>query len=260
LKRNPDYWDKDFAFLEQVDMPIVLEYSAALAQFKAGNIYTMGSRSPNLGVRQEEILSVAREEPRILIYPSDLRGGGGTLAFGFLPGSPFHDERVRQAVSMAIDRDLHIDTFNNVSLFEKEGLPMEARWNTALKETEEAFWLDPKSKDFGPNSKYFQYDVAEAKKLLAAAGYPNGIENVTSSYVTGSQLDHAKPAEVMDRMIREIGITSRVNSVDYAKEYIPLYRDGRGQHDGWSYITAIGASFTGDPVGELASEWWSKGG
>ena len=35
--------------------------------------------------------------------------------FGWQGNSPFLDERVRQAVSMSIDRDLYIDTFHNVA-------------------------------------------------------------------------------------------------------------------------------------------------
>ena len=66
-------------------------------------------------------------------------------------------------------------------------MPVESRWNTALVGSYEGWWLDPKGKDFGPNAKYFQHDLAEAKKLLAAAGYPNGFET-TSHYVTGPEL------------------------------------------------------------------------
>jgi ABC-type transport system substrate-binding protein len=98
------------------------------------------------------------------------------MVFGWLPAdkSPFLDERVHQAVSMAVDRDLFLDTFFNVSRFAAEGLTVETRWNTALTATFEGFWLNPKEKDFGPNARYLQHDPAEAKKLLTAAGFPNG--------------------------------------------------------------------------------------
>jgi peptide/nickel transport system substrate-binding protein len=125
LKRHPEHYDKDHALVDQVNFPIIPEYAAALSQFKAGNIYTMGSRSPGLGVRQEEILTVKQEEPRLQIVASDLLGSGSIMVFGFLPGSPFHDERVRQAVSMSWDRDLYIDTLNNVSKFRSQGLDVE---------------------------------------------------------------------------------------------------------------------------------------
>jgi peptide/nickel transport system substrate-binding protein len=267
LKRNADYYDKDFAFVEQIDKPIISEYTAVLAQFKSGNIYSFGSHPSSALINSEDVLPVKREEPRILVYPGELRVGGGgstgNLAFGWLPEgrSPFLDERVRQAISMSYDRDLYIDTFNNVSKFEAEGLPVETRWNTALAATNEGWWLDPKGRDFGANAKYFQHDLAEGKKLLAAAGFPNGFET-SSSYLAGGELGTLLPksAGVLDGMIGELGIRSKTNLVDYSSEYIPRYRDGKGQFEGWAYITTAGGATGGDPVGSLANQFWSKGG
>ena len=39
LKRNPDYWDKDWALADQIDLPVVTEPATQLSQFKAGNIH-----------------------------------------------------------------------------------------------------------------------------------------------------------------------------------------------------------------------------
>ena len=84
--------------------------------------------------------------------------------------------RIRYAISNLIDRDLWIDTFYNVSKLQQEGLPMDTGWNSHISCTS-AEWLDPKSeKTFGENAKYFKRDLAEAKKLLAAAGYASGVE------------------------------------------------------------------------------------
>jgi len=263
FKRNADYWDKDDALAEQVEMPIVPEYAAALAHFKAGNIYSMGNYQNTPGVSGGDIIPVKKEEPRRLIYQSDFSGLGARRSFGWLPAgkSPFLDERVRQAVSMSWDRALFVDTFYEASKFSSQGLPVEARWNTALIGSQEGWWLNPEGKDFGPNAKYFKHDPAEAKKLLTAAGFGTGLE-VNSHYVTGTELGNLpKMAAVLDEMTADIGITSKVRSIDYQKEYIPVYRDGRGQWDGWAYKTNQGAGPSGnDAIGLLAGEYWSKGG
>jgi ABC-type transport system substrate-binding protein len=267
LKRHPEYFDKSWAYVDQIDKPIITEYAAVLSQFKAGNLYTFGSHLASMLIGQEDVLGLKREQPEIAVYSGDLRvGGGGSVGnftFGWLPEgkSPLLDERVRQAISMSIDRDLYADTFNNVRSFTDAGLPVETRWNTALNASTEGWWLDPKSKDFGANAKYMQLDIAEGKKLLAAAGYANGFP-VTSHYVTGGQLGelYGKSAAVVDGMISELGITPKVEPIDYTKEYIPLYRDGKGQWDGWAYKTSAGGITGGHAIGILASQFWSKGG
>ena len=77
---------------------------------------------------------------------------------------------------------------------------MDTRWNTHLQAFWGDYWLDPKGKDFGPNAKYFQHDVAEAKKLHGGGGFANGFP-VTSHSITGNQLgDLPKNAEVLDGM------------------------------------------------------------
>jgi len=261
FRRNADYYDQDFALVDQIDLPIVPEYANALAQFKAGNIYSMGSGGNTPKVRPEDILPTKREEPKLNIYPGDLAGGGPRLGFGFLPGSPFHDERIRQAASMSLDRDLYIDTFQNVSKFRAEGLPVETRWNTSLAGNAEGWWLDPQGKEFGPNAKYFKHDLAEAKKLLAAAGYASGMQNVASTYITSGELgDLPKQASVIEGMLLEGGIGTKFNPVDYATQYIPKYRDNAGRFDGILFKLSGGGAGKNDPVGALSSEFWSKGG
>ena len=263
LRRNPNHYNPDEALVDQVDLPFASEYATALSQFKAGNIYSMGSHTSATQVAGEDVLPVKQEEPRILIYQGPLRNAGSPvsrLGFGLLPDdkSPFLDERVRQAFSLAIERDLFLDTFFNISHFDSQGLSVDTRWNSHLAATEEGSWLDPKSKDFGPNAKYFQHDLAEGKKLLAAAGYANGFE-VLSNYISGTELGNApKQAEVMNGMIQELGITPKVNSIDYLKEYAPRFRDGQGQFEGYTFYSTAGGASTGSAIGAMANEYWSK--
>ena len=263
FERHPDYWDPDWALVDKVEMPIVPEYASALAQLKAGNIYRMAHTASD--IRSEDALPLKSEVPDIALYQSDLNTAGvigNILAFGWLPEgeSPFLDERVRQAISMSLDRDAYLNAFHNVDKFRAEGIPVDARWNSHLpaNQAPDGWWLDPQGDDFGENAKHFQFNLEEGKALLAAAGYPNGF-TAKSNYVTTPELgQHPRSAEVVDGMIRELGIDVQVNEINYSREYQPLYRDGRGQFEGWGYVAAVGGHGN-SAIGLLAIENWSKG-
>jgi peptide/nickel transport system substrate-binding protein len=250
LRRNPEYYDKDFALIDQLDMPIVPEYAARLAQFKAGNVHRI---LPN----GEDLMFVKRDEPRVLVYETDYSAQPWIVSFGWQQ-QPFLDERVRQAVSMGVDRESWIDAIYNVSGFESEGLPVQSRWNSHLHSLYDEFWLDPQDKDFGPNAKYFRHDVAEAKRLLAAAGHPNGF-SVTSTYpIEGLAL--GRFAEPFDGMLGQL-FEIKINNPNYANQYIPQWRDAQGQYEGWLHGSVTGTMpQVLHPVSALAAEYWPKGG
>ena len=116
-------------------------------------------------------------------------------------------------------------------------------------------------KDFGDNAKYLQLNVAEAKKLLAAAGFANGMQDVISSYIpTGELGDLPKQSQVLEGMLAEAGIRTKYNPLDYNNQYIPKYRDAQGRFEGILFKSAGGGAGKDLAIGALASEFWSKGG
>jgi ABC-type transport system substrate-binding protein len=167
------------------------------------------------------------------MYQDDLSADGLVAHFGWEPNppekTPFRDERVRQALSMSWDRDQYIDTFFNVSKFRAEGLPVETAWNTVfgadLPFT--GWWLDPKSSDFGENAKYFQHNIAEAKKLLSAAGNPNPQALSTQRSADSDQIT------VLEGMASEAGFRFTTNVVNQT-EYVRV-RDSQGKFEGIAY-------------------------
>ena len=72
---------------------------------------------------------------------------------------PFNDKRVRQALSMAIDRKAL-----SQAMTEGEGEPDQALSWTA------DYWQFRKPKDLGAAAKYWNYDPQAAKQLLGATG------------------------------------------------------------------------------------------
>src|SRR5690606_7478724 len=98
---------------------------------------------------------------------------GFSITFGAQPQAPFgffHDQRMRQAISMLVDRDALIEFNYSPSVFEKAGLPVTVAWNSHIGASNTGWWLDPQGDDIGPGGKNFFYNVEEAKKLIDAAG------------------------------------------------------------------------------------------
>jgi ABC-type transport system substrate-binding protein len=242
--RNPGFYKQTAVgaqpLIDRVESPIIPEYATGLAQFKAGSIY-------NFAVRPEDILATKREIPALRLYVTEVNGASHRYFFGQRPGnaSPFKDERVRQALSMAQDRDLYVDTFYNVSNFEREGLPVEARWNSSAAYCHwTGWWLDPKSKDFGPNAQYLQHNVTEAKKLLAAAGHANGLE-VSATFAPTPASPPQRNFDALAGFALEAGMKLNYNLVQNPTPWRPNYYLARGNWDGMGFITIRGAGDTG---------------
>jgi ABC-type transport system substrate-binding protein len=108
------------------------------------------------------------------------------------PDTPFHDKRVRQAVSLALDRQALSDA-------EVAGLgPPYGNW---MAEHVSGALKVPVPKQ----------DVEKAKQLLAEAGYPNGLdgEQINAIVNTFDSL-----AERVLTQLRPIGIQLRLNAMD----------------------------------------------
>jgi peptide/nickel transport system substrate-binding protein len=229
-RKNPDWYDASKVALDGIDYFIVTEYATQLAQFRSGNLWTFA-------LRQEDILPTKRDLPNTVLQstgvftrsfsPYTSFGGGGST------GAIFKDKRVRQAMSMLLDRDLIIDTVYNVSGWEKEGLPVPSRWNSHVPAGIDQYWVDPQGKDMGEGAKYFKFDPAEAKKLLRAAGHNGAIEAI-HQYVTNAYgPSYLRYVEMLRGMWESEGdFKFRVEGHDYGSDWVPNYHQGQNKFEG----------------------------
>jgi ABC-type transport system substrate-binding protein len=266
-KRNEEYWDDKSAWYDEVHVPLIPEYAQQLAQFKAGALSQVLVR-----ILAEDVLPTKREAPNLQMVTGDLASNspGASVRFGWDPiagkPSPFLDQRVRQAISMAMDRDSYIDAFFNVSTFEDEGLPVDTYYYTQMGHVPD-FTLDPRDAEkFGENAKYYEYNVAEAMKLKAAAeaDYEGG---KFPKFVAGRVNAvfgpiYAQQVEVMDQFAREIGFEVEAFPLDYNLDYLPKVVTQQGHFQipdmGWAY--AIGAVTSPDPTDLFVWRYYSKAG
>jgi peptide/nickel transport system substrate-binding protein len=250
--RNPNwYGKKERPFLDGVQFSFLADYAASIAQFKAKNAWTGNF------VRKEDVLGLKREAPEIVLNGGQFPRSAGRLFFGVQDQqSPFKDERVRQAVSMSMDRDLVIDVFDNVKNLSKEGLVLETRWNSPIAAGWDGVWLDPQSKEFGPNGKYYSLDVAEAKKLMSAAGFANGFECEFRYTGNGYDSFYRKQVEVMQGVLAQAGVRPKMVPEDYTTVFLPGLRN-LGVFNG---VKFNGSSAQGDPLEMISAHYHSEGG
>jgi ABC-type transport system substrate-binding protein len=102
-----------------------------------------------------ELVARIKDNPTLMLTP--VVSGNFWLEFpGFQdPRNPFHDKRLREAISLAIDRD----TMNQA---ESAGFGVV-----------DGNWING-DVQYALNWPKWEYNVSKAKKLMAEAGYPNG--------------------------------------------------------------------------------------
>jgi ABC-type transport system substrate-binding protein len=247
-EKNPDWYDTAKINTDTITYYMSSEYATNLAQFRSGALAT-------LAVNAEDVLQTKRDLPHLLMKPSDNIGNGdGSFRFGYIPGSPFLDVRTRRALSMLWDRDLYIDTFGNTKAFEDAGLAIEKRWNSAIVGSW-PWWLDPKSKEFGPESAVYFHNPAEAKKLMEAAGHTKPLD-LPFSLRTESGESYYRSSEVLQAMMNDSGLFNfHINIVDYRSEWRPKYHYGFNKHEGLARISGG----DGPEIDPILQAWWKSG-
>jgi len=252
FRKNPNYWRRDRPFIEGLDFPIIGEYAQRLAQFRAGKVWTSV-------VNQTDVVTTKKELADLALTQNEFGRGAWQIYFSLRPGSPFLDERVRQAVSYSIDRDLMIETFDNTPEFKKNDYPVSTRWHGAgVAGGYDGTWLDPQGKELGDAAKFWKYNPAEAKKLLQAAGLQDKLKSKLSFIATAEYgTTYPKVGEAYVGMFNASGnFQIEQNHAEYQTEYLQKIYFSKGDFDGMAW----GASTTFPvPVQHLFDYYHSKG-
>lgn len=152
MVRNPEYYVKGIPYLEKVVFKFIPDPSAQLAALRAGDVDVLAyDLSP-------ENAPMLEKDPRFKV----LKGHTTTDVIMAINNSrkPFNDPRVRQAITLAIDRKAIIE-----GAVAGYGSPIGSH-------------MDPTNPYYIDLSGLYPYNLEKAKKLLAEAGYPNGFEAV----------------------------------------------------------------------------------
>ena len=215
LKRNPEWWGgPERPYVDNIEISVIPSSANQLVQFKAGNLDELARFSAN------ELLALRDEVPEAFIFASK-RLGWSYLAFGE-PRSwlgngdaPWSDDRVRHALSLALDRNSLLEAVYNVSKLDAEGFNVSdaVSWHNMMPAGIPGQSIDPRTD--AVTGKWISHNVAESKKLLDAAGYPDGF-SADFHYTAAYGAEWTLEGELIAQIVRETGIDLKINVDDHS--------------------------------------------
>lgn len=199
MSKNPNYWNADAVKLDKLTFALLDDPNTAFAAYEAGEIEMVKSiPTEEVGNLQER--DDFYREPLIGTYFVNLN----------VSRAPFDNEKVRQALSLAVDRKYVANT-----LFEGTYTPASSMIGPG--------WKDADGKDFKENANggkpYIDVEdhkgnLEKAKALLAEAGYPNGEGFPEIGYATTASGYNKVLAEYLQQAWAELGINLRLDIIE----------------------------------------------
>jgi len=219
LEKNENYWNKDAVKLDSIKCLLMEDQNAAFSAYESGDAL-MIKDIPTQEITTLQKRPDYRLDPQIGTYFIDLNN---TL-------DEFKDAKVRQALSLALDRKYISETITAGTYTPAKGFVPAGvvDWDTSAWEdniTDPSVYI---------NVDDYQGNLAKAKELLKEAGHENGAGLPTIVYSTNDQSYHKKIAEYLQQVWGELGVKVEVNIVEW-KSFTPQRRSGNYQaaRDGW---------------------------
>jgi peptide/nickel transport system substrate-binding protein len=192
--RNAQYWDKTHPYLDAINYKIIPDEQARIAALRAGaidgaTIASVDNANSLKGVGDLKVLAGLTAAFRELQFT--LKDGGN---------EPWRDKRVRQAISHAINRQNIINkVYNGAGQFSGHVPPGYGPYPFSQADLK---------------NKYEKYDVAMAKKLMAAAGQSKGFSIKLSTFST--PLDFQAVAALIQNDLKQINVDVEIVAQDPA--------------------------------------------
>ena len=190
-KKNLDYWDKGKPYLDEIVMLIIPDDSTSYAAFKTKQLdWLSGSK-----IAPSDAAQIKKDNPDAVAY-SYLFFGAADLWMNQMPGKLLSDERLRQAISLSLNRDELI----RISGGGQGAWALSGAFPDTFTQDEV--------------KQILHYDPARAKQLVTQAGYPNGVD-VEFQY-QGATLGQAFDSmlELIQSQLKQGGINLQLKSLE----------------------------------------------
>ncbi len=192
VERFPDYWDKDRVKIDRITYVPIPDSTVRLANLKSGQLDLIERALAT------DIKDIQSDRRLKLATQVDLGYMGITInvANGEAAKGPLgQDARVRQALSLAIDRDaINEVVFNGVALPGNQ-------------------WVSPKSPWYQGKYPVPPRDLAKAKELIKASGAKTPI---AVDYMVPNNPETRQIAEVVQAMAAEAGFDMKIRVTEFA--------------------------------------------
>ncbi|WP_051469810.1 ABC transporter substrate-binding protein [Chelativorans sp. J32] len=188
VEKNTNYWQDGQPYLNAIEFRIINELNTAARTVMAGQSdVALNLAAQQIAIARRDENVVAEATPSLIYYTSFLNYAEG----------PLSDVRIRQAMNWALNRE----DLNRVLVL---GL---GQGHCSMFPT--GFWAnDPETEN------YYTHDLDRAKKLLAEAGVPNGVEIQTWSWPDQAAVQRQ---EVISSQLAQAGIRLKVTPVPPAQ-------------------------------------------
>lgn len=228
LAKNPDYYGKlgndQLPYLDGLDMPMIYDETARLAAIRAGSVDYVLLTSP-------DDAGLLKDNKDVTVFKT--RSSSAKTFTLNTRRKPFDNPKVRQAIDLAVDRNEVIQT----------ALAGAAELTGPVPTGNGDWWIDPKDLPY-------KVDVAQAKQLLAEAGFPNGFKT-TYMATTVNSMD--KVGVVLKQQLAKVNIDLNIETVEWG-----VYVARLNPNKQWDYdTTLVGLSFYADPDSYIYDLYYS---
>ena len=221
LSKNPNYvggWGSSKIVSDTITLLLLEDSSASYAAYNSGEAVLVKD------VPTDEIPSLTKAEDGGDFYVDTILG---TYYVSLnLQRDAFKDAKVRKALSLAIDRDYVANTIMQGTYSAADSIVGPGIVD------ESGYFHDNGNAPY--ISADYEANLAEAKKLLEEAGYPNGEGYPTIEYSTNDAGYHVPLAEYLQQAWGDLGITLTINKMEWSS-FTPARRAGEYDvaRNGW---------------------------
>lgn len=197
IKRNPKYWDDAKTVLDTVNFLTINDDNAGVTRFQAGEVDQTDVPPGQYPTFKAQSPDETHSVPQLCTYYFDINMTDSQ------PVEALKDVRVRQAISLAVDRDVVV---NNIL----QGGQIPAYY---FSPPATAGFVPPDA----PLAAMTQADRdAKAKELMTEAGY--GPDNpISFEYIYNTSVGHQQIATVVSQMLKEkLGINMTIQDMEFA--------------------------------------------